>query len=113
MVQGRSETAKVAHGLSERLADVGRLIDGGRLIEARSELERSQNEPPELVELMRLKLRVVAREIEPSTALARIVALLERDPKHPAVMHMYRELSLLQYQAGQSCPSFSHPPPRR
>ena len=38
-------------------AGVGRLIDGGRLGEARIELEQSQNEPPELVELMRLKLR--------------------------------------------------------
>jgi hypothetical protein len=112
VVELRSETAAAAHGLSERLAGVGRLIDGGRLGEARIELEQSQNEPPELVELMRLKLRVVAREIEPSTALTRVVALLERDPKHPAAMSMYRELSLLQYQAGQSCPSFSHPPPR-
>lgn len=112
VVQLRSETAAAPDGLSERLAGVGRLIDGGRLGEARIELEQSPNEPPELVELMRLKLRVVAREIEPSTALARIVALLERAPKHPAAMSMYRELSLLQYEAGQSCPSFSHPPPR-
>lgn len=110
VVQLRSETAS---GLSERLAGVGQLIDGGRLGEARIELEQSQGEPPELVELMRLKLRVVAREIEPSTALARIVAMLERDPKHPAAMSVYRELSLLQYEAGQSCPSFSHPPRHR
>jgi hypothetical protein len=112
VVQLRSETAAASVGLSERLAGVGRLIDGGRLGEARIELEQSPDEPPELVELMRLKLRVVAREIEPSTALARIVALLERFPKHPAAMSMYRELSMLQYEAGQSCPSFSHPPPR-
>jgi hypothetical protein len=113
VVQLRSETAPASHGFGERLAGVGRLIDGGRLGEARIELEQSQNESPELVELMRLKLRVVAREIEPSTALARIVAVLERDPRHTAAMSLYRELSLLQYQAGQSCPSFSHPPPRR
>lgn len=112
MVELRIETAPAVPGLSERLAGVGRLIDGGRFGEARIELEQSQNEPPELVELMRLKLRVVAREIEPSTALARIVAMLERDPRHPAAMSLYRELSLLQYEAGQSCPSFSHPPPR-
>jgi hypothetical protein len=107
-----SDTEVAPRGLSERLAGVGRLIDGGRLGEARIELEQSQNESPELVELMRLKLRVVAREIEPSTALSRIVVLLERDPNHPAAMSLYRELSLMQYQAGQSCPSFSHPPPR-
>jgi hypothetical protein len=112
VVELRIETAAAVHGLSERLAGVGRLIDGGRLGEARIELEQSQNEPPELVELMRLKLRVIAREIEPSTALARIVALLERDPRHPVAMSLYRELSLLQYEAGQSCPSFSHPPTR-
>lgn len=98
-------------GLTERLASVGRLIDGGRIGEARIELEGSQGEPPELVDLMRLKLRVVAREIEATTALTRVVALLEKYPNHPAAMEVYRELSLLQYQEGQSCPSFSHPPP--
>jgi hypothetical protein len=99
--------------LGERLANIGRLIDGGRLGEARIELEGSQGEPPELVELVRLKLRVAAREIEAGTALSRIVALLEKYPNHPAAMSVYRELSLLQYRAGQSCPSFSHPPPSR
>jgi hypothetical protein len=112
VVQLRSETSTASRGLSERLAGVGRLIDSGRLGEARIELEQSQDEPPELVELMQLKLRVVTREIEPSTALSRLVAVLERDPKHTAAMGLYRELSLLQYEAGQSCPSFSHPPPR-
>ena len=112
MVELRSKTESGSHGLSERLAGVGRMIDVGRLGEARIELELSENEPAELVDLMRLKLRVAAREIEPSTALARIVAVLERDPRHPAAMQLYRELSLKQYEAGQSCPSFSHPPPR-
>jgi hypothetical protein len=107
----RIQSAQGAPGLTERLASVGQLIDGGRIGEARIELEGSQGEPPELVELMRLKLRVAAREIEPSTALQRIVALLEKNPRHPAAMGMYRELSLLQYESGQSCPSFSHPPP--
>lgn len=112
VVQLRSESESASHGLGERLAGIGRLIDAGRLGEARIELDQSQSESPELVELMRLKLRVVAREIEPSSALSRIVALLERDPRHTVAMQLYRELSLLQYQAGQSCPSFSHPPPR-
>ena len=112
MVQLRSETESSSHGFGERLAGVGRLIDAGCIGEARIELEQSRDESPELVELMRLKLRVVAREIEPSTALSRIVALLERDPRHAVAMQLYRELSLMQYEAGQSCPSFSHPPPR-
>ena len=90
---------------------MGQLIDGGRIGEARIELEGSLGEPPDQLELMRLKLRVAAREIEPSTALQRIVALLEKDPRHAAAMGMYRELSLLQYESGESCPSFSHPPP--
>jgi hypothetical protein len=107
----RIQSGQGAPGLTERLVNVGQLIDGGRIGEARIELEGSLGEPPELVELMRLKLRVAAREIEPSTALQRIVALLEKDPRHPAAMGMYRELSLLQYESGQSCPSFSHPPP--
>jgi hypothetical protein len=112
VVQLRSETSPTSRGLSERLASVGRLIDSGRLGEARIELEQSQDEPPELVELLQLKLRVVAREIEPSAALSRLVAVLEHDPKHTVAMSLYRELSLLEYQAGQSCLSFSHPPPR-
>jgi hypothetical protein len=109
----RKLTESLPRILTERLASVGQLIDGGRLGEARIELEGSQGEPPELVELMRLKLRVAAREIEAGTALSRVVALLEKYPGHPAAMSVYRELSLLQYQAGQSCPSFSHPPPGR
>jgi hypothetical protein len=103
----------IPRALTERLASVGQLIDGGRLGEARIELESSQGEPPELVELIRLKLRVAAREIEAGTALTRVVALLEKYPNHPAAMSVYRELSLLQYKSGQSCPSFSHPPPSR
>jgi hypothetical protein len=99
--------------LTERLASVGQLIDCGRIGEARIELEGSQGEPPELVELMRLKLRVAAREIEAGTALSRVVALLEKYPNHPAALGVYRELALLQYQDGQSCPSYSHPPPSR
>ena len=108
----RSETGVAASGLSERLAHVGRLIDRGFIGEARVELEGSDGEPPELVELMRLKLRVAARELEPSPALSRIVALLERQPGHPTAMRMYQELSIMQFRAGQSCASFSHPPPR-
>jgi hypothetical protein len=107
----RIEIEPLPRGLTERLANVGRLIDGGRIGEARIELEGTEGEPPELVELMRLKLRVAAREIEATTALSRVVALLEKYPNHPEAMRVYRELSLLQYQAGESCPSFSHPPP--
>jgi hypothetical protein len=98
---------------SERLIGVGQLIDGGRIGEARIVLDESQSEPAELVELMRLKLSVAAREIDPSTALARVIVLLERAPGHPAAVRVYQELSLLQYAEGRSCPSFSHPPPAR
>ena len=55
-----------------------RLIAAGRLGEARIELDQVDDATPELIELVRLELRVKAREIEPSTALARIVAVLER-----------------------------------
>jgi len=103
----------VPRALTERLASVGQLIDGGKIGEARLALEESQGEPAELVELMRLKLNVAAREIDPSTALARVIGLLERVPGHPAAMRVYQELSLLQYTEGRSCPSFSHPPPAR
>ncbi|HWO08037.1 MAG TPA: hypothetical protein VNN80_01115 [Polyangiaceae bacterium] len=103
----------VPRALSEPLVRVGQLIDAGRVVEARVALEASQGEPADLVELMRLKLSVAAREIDPSTALSRVIALLERAPGHPAAMRVYQELSLLQYAEGRSCPSFSHPPPAR
>lgn len=100
-------------GLTERLERAAQLIDAGRIGEARAELDASQNEPAVLVELVRLKLQVAAGEIEPATALSRVIGFLDRHPKHPAGMSIYQELSLLQYQEGRSCPSFSHPPPAR
>jgi hypothetical protein len=102
-----------ARGLTERLERAAQLIDAGRIGEARVELDGSQSEPAGLVELVRLKLQVAAGEIEPATALSRVIGFLERQPRHPAGMSIYQELSLLQYQEGRSCPSFSHPPPAR
>jgi hypothetical protein len=110
--EARQAAEHAAAGLTERLASVGNLIDRGRIGEARTVLEASAGEPAELVELMRLKLRVAAREIEPATAMQRVVLFLEKAPRHPAAVALYQELSLLQYQEGRSCPSFSHPPPR-
>jgi hypothetical protein len=109
----RHGAGAVPRAFTERLSGVGQLIDGGRIGEARIALEESQGEPAELVELMRLKLSVAAREIDPTTALSRVIAMLERAPGHPAAMRVYQELSLLQYAEGRSCPSFSHPPPAR
>lgn len=99
--------------LPERLRKVRQLIDVGHLLEAREQLEGSAEEPADLVELMRLKLSVAARELEPSSALQSVIAFLRKDPRHPAAMGLYQEFSMLQYQAGQSCPSNSHPPPAR
>ena len=100
-------------GLGGRLAHIGQLIDGGSLSEAQQALEQTPGEPAELVDLMRLKLKVALREIEPTTALQRVIALLGRSPGNAAALQVYRELSLVEYQQGRSCPSFSHPPPRR
>jgi hypothetical protein len=99
--------------LPERLRRVRQLIDVGHLLEAREQLEGSAEEPADLVELMRLKLSVAARELEPSSALQSVIAFLRKDPRHPAAIGLYQEFSMLQYQAGQSCPSNSHPPPAR
>ncbi len=105
--------AAPGRGLTERLERAAQLIDGGRIGEARLELASSQSEPAGLVELVRLKLLVAAGEIEPATALQRVIGFLEKNPRHPAGVSIYQELSLLQYQEGRSCPSFSHPPPAR
>lgn len=87
------------------------MIDDGRLAEAREQLEASTSHPPDLLELMRLKLQVAERQLEPSRALESVLRFLVADPRHPAALELYRELSMLQYSSGHSCLSNSHPPP--
>lgn len=106
-----NDTLDVARGLPEGLSSVSLLIDAGRLHEARAALEHS-SEDTRLVELMRLKLAVAERRLEPGSALQSVLGILGQDPSHPAALGLYQEFSLLQYQAGHSCPSYSHPPPR-
>ncbi len=86
------------------------LIDSKRLVEARRQLDAS-SEDPRLVELMRLKLAVAEQRLEPSTALQSVLSFLRQEPKDPTALGLYQELSMLQYEAGRSCPSHSHPPP--
>jgi hypothetical protein len=88
-----------------------RLIDAGQLREARQRLENSVEQPADLLELVRLKLSVAERELPAASALESVMCFLLADPDHPAALQLYREFSMLQYQAGQSCVSHSHPPP--
>lgn len=106
-------SSRVASELPDRLRTVSQLIDAGRIGEARIELEQSGSEPKELVALLRLKLSVAARELEPSSALQSVIAFLRNAPSHPAALGLYQEFSMLEYQAGQSSPAHSHPPPAR
>ena len=94
-----------------QLGVVSSLIDSRRLVEAREQLDASPADP-RLVELMRLKLAVVEQRLEPSTALQSVLSFLRQDPKDPTALGLYQELSMLQYDAGRSCPSHSNPPPR-
>ena len=98
--------------VSASLRAVGSLIDSGQLLEAQVQLDGSEGAPPELVELMKLKLAVAERRLEPSSALQSVIAFLRKDPRHPLAIGLYQEFSLQQYEAGHSCPSHSHPPPR-
>jgi len=93
------------------LRGVSELIDSRQLSAAREQLE-SSSEDPRLVELMRLKLAVVEQRLEPSSALQSVLSFLRQDPRDPTALGLYQELSMLQYEAGRSCPSHSHPPPR-
>lgn len=95
----------------DSLGVVSSLIDSRRLVEAREQLDSSSADP-RLVELMRLKLAVVEQRLEPSSALQTVLSFLRQDPKDPTALGLYQELSMLQYDAGRSCPSHSHPPPR-
>jgi hypothetical protein len=109
----RSAASQSSRNLPEWLAGVGQLIDVGRFGDARQKLEVGGGDSPELVELMRLKLSVAEHQLEPSSALSSVIAFLRKDPGNPVALELYQELSMLQYQAGQSCPSHSHPPPPR
>lgn len=87
------------------------MIDDGCLGEARVQLDSNADQPADLLELLRLKLQVAERQLEPSTALERVLRFLVADPRHPAALELYRELSMKQYSSGHSCLSNSHPPP--
>jgi hypothetical protein len=100
-----------ASALPPELRGIAQMIDDGRLGEARQQLESSANQPADLLELLRLKLQVAERLLEPSTALESVLRVLLTDPRHPAALELYRELSMKQYSSGHSCLSNSHPPP--
>jgi hypothetical protein len=89
------------------------MIDDGRLGEARQQLDVTANQPADLLELMRLKLKVAERQLEPASALESVLGFLHNDPHHPAALELYRELTMKQYSSGHSCLSNSHPPPPR
>ncbi len=91
--------------------DVAKLIELGKLGEAARALERLTAGEPADVELMRLRLAVASQELDPTLALQKVVALLRERPRHAGALRLYRELSALQYEAGRSCLSYSHPPP--
>jgi hypothetical protein len=63
--------------------------------------------PEELVTLQR---EVEQQKLTPAMALTRVLAFLRVTPKHPAAQRLYQELSELEYRAGHSTLSHSHPP---
>ena len=97
--------------LPPQLQGVARLINAGQLGEARQRLEDSTDQPADLLELVRLRLSVAEHALEPASAMESVLSFLVADPQHPAAMELYRELSMLQYESGNSCLSNSHPPP--
>ena len=97
--------------LPSALRGVAQLINAGRFGEAREQLDLNYEQPADLLQLMRLKLSVAERALEPSSALESVLSLLMADPQHAAALELYRELSTLQYSSGNSCLSNSHPPP--
>jgi len=100
-------------GLPSELENVSRLIDQGDLRGARLALKAITSQSGELVELMRIKLAVSERVVDPGIALQTVVNILRDAPRNQSALELYQELSMLQYQAGRSCLSHSHPPPPR
>ena len=61
-------------------------------------------------ELSALKRDVEQLKLTPAAALPRVLAFLRAEPKHGAAQRLYQELSELEYRAGHSTLSHSHPP---
>jgi hypothetical protein len=110
-VADRQPSPGASLALPPELRGVAQLIDAGQFGEAREQLDRSLDQPADLLELMRLKLSVAEHVLEPSTAIESLLSFLMADPQNPAALELYRELSTLQYSSGHSCLSYSHPPP--
>lgn len=61
-------------------------------------------------ELAALKRDVEQHKLAPAAALPRVLSFLRIEPKHRAAQRLYQELSELEYEAGHSTLSHSHPP---
>jgi hypothetical protein len=61
-------------------------------------------------ELAALKREVEQQKLSPATALTRVLVFLRASPRHVAALRLYQELSELEYRAGRSTLSHSHPP---
>ncbi len=61
-------------------------------------------------ELSALRRAVEQHELTPAAALPRVLAFLRAEPKHQAAQRLYQQLSELEYRAGHSTLSHSHPP---
>jgi hypothetical protein len=61
-------------------------------------------------ELVALEREVQQQRLAPAAALTRVLAFLRGAPKHAAALRLYQELSELEYRAGHSTLSHSHPP---
>jgi hypothetical protein len=61
-------------------------------------------------ELAALKRDVEQHKLAPAAALPRVLSFLRLEPKHGAAQRLYQELSELEYRAGHSTLSHSHPP---
>lgn len=97
--------------VSSGMSAISRMIDDGQYSQASAALKLPIDGSPDELELMGLKLAVAQHSLEPSRALQMVLAILREDPHQSTALKLYREFSLLQYQAGRSCLSHSHPPP--
>ena len=89
---------------------VSELIDQGHFARARDALEKL-DQPPDLVNLLEIKLGVAERALDPAMAMHDVLDFLRKSPRHPLALGIYQDLSTAQYRAGRSCLSHSHPPP--
>lgn len=85
-------------------------IEAGQYDAARALLGKLPAGLP-IADVLRIKLAVRERKLEPGTAMQRLVSLMRSAPSTPGLQALYQEVSKIAYETSASTMAHSHPPP--